>query len=414
MNILLANWTWFPSGGDWTAIENINKIYETHGHKVIPFSMDDSRNYRTEYSKYFIEKIDYKLLNKDKNLINGIQVLLKSIYSLEAKNKLNGLLKNINIDVAHLNNIHNYLTPSILSTLKSHNIPIVWTLHDYIILCPENSFVSGGNVCEKCKGGKFINCTINRCKKGSTMASFIASMENYIHHKLNLFKYVDIFICPSEFLYTKFIEFGFQKEKLYLLNYCYDDSFLREFKIEEKPVREDYILYVGRLEKIKGVMTLLKAMQLLPEIKLYVIGTGDEEESSKKFIVENRMNNIVFLGFKNKLDVYNYTANCLFSVCPSEWYENFPFSVIETMLLSKPVIGSDIGGIPELVINEQTGYTFEPGNIKQLVEKILLLYNNKDKINELGNNAYLHVSKIVNSAIHYSKMELIFKKLINK
>src|SRR3972149_6378577 len=131
MNILLANWTWYPSGGDWTAVESLVKLYQQKGHKIIPFSMKDGRNYPTPYEKYFVEHIDYKELNRRKSFTNSVRVLRRSIYSRESREKLKQLLQEVRIDIAHLHNLGPQITPSIVSQLKECGITIIWTMHDY-------------------------------------------------------------------------------------------------------------------------------------------------------------------------------------------------------------------------------------------------------------------------------------------
>ncbi|MDB5086242.1 MAG: hypothetical protein JWR09_236, partial [Mucilaginibacter sp.] len=203
MNILVVNWSWYPSGGDWTYVENVVNIYQQKGHHVIPFSMKDDRNFPSSYSDYFIENIDYKKVNK-RSLSTGVKVVMKSIYSFEAQENLERLLNDVKIDFAHINVIHHYITPTILKILKKKNIPIIWTLHEYTPICPDSIFVSHGQICERCFGGKFYNCITHSCKKGSYLASTVAALENYVHKYLNYYAYVDYYVCPSVFQYEKY------------------------------------------------------------------------------------------------------------------------------------------------------------------------------------------------------------------
>src|SRR6266496_3545055 len=141
--ILVVNWSWYSSGGDWTYIDNVRRFYESRGHEVIPFSMKDDRNFDSPFAKYFVSNIDYKNLNKNKNPLSALKVLKTSLYSVEAKRKIRWLLSENKIDLVHLNNIHHYLTPSsIIPEIKKYDIPIVWTVHDYSILCPNTMFIS--------------------------------------------------------------------------------------------------------------------------------------------------------------------------------------------------------------------------------------------------------------------------------
>ena len=405
MNILIANWAWYPSGGDWTYIETISEIYKERGHHVVPFSMQDDRNLPSEYSDYFINNINYKELNRDRSFESGIKVVSKSVYSTEAVQKLKALLKAEKVDFAHLNLIHHYLTPSIIKVLKEHNIPIIWTLHDYTILCPQSTFISNDKVCEQCRDGNFYRCAVNRCKKHSFLASSLAAFENYFHNYINYYKYVDYFICPSLFSYNKYKSFGFFPEKLRQIyhTYRFDDHVLEENA--DKNAR--YIVYVGRLEKIKGVHTLLAAMQSNPGINLKIIGDGSEEANLKSFKNTHSLGNVDFLGKLEKVEVLAIIQKSDFLVCPSEWYEVLGLTIFEAMLMGKPVVGADIGAIPESVIHGKTGLLFQPGNASDLSEKIQTLYNS-DQLSLLGENAFHHIKSLSDRAKHIA----VLKELI--
>jgi glycosyltransferase involved in cell wall biosynthesis len=400
MNILVVNWTWYPSGGDWTYVDHISQLYRDHGHQVIPFSMKDERNYPSKYSDYFIENINYKAINK-RSLSAGIKVVRKSTYSTEAQKKLEELLAVTDIDFAHINVIHHYITPAILKTLKQRNIPIIWTLHEYTPICPESTFISHGKICEKCFGGAFYNCITNRCKKGSVLASTVAALENYVHRALNYYAYVDYYVCPSKFLYHKFKEFNFFPEKLVQLYHGYDYQEIEKAKLKRDSGAEKYIVFTGRLEKIKGAHTVLEAMKLLPDVKLKIIGSGTQEADLKAYQQKHQLNNVTFLGKLNKAQTLETIGNAQFAVCASEWYEVLGFTVVEAMALGKPVIGSDIGAIPEMVINGQTGFLFEPGNAVQLAEKVKQLSSDPQMVAEMGSKACKHITQLINDEDHY-------------
>lgn len=410
MNILVANWAWYPTGGDWTYVENVVNIYRQHGHTVIPFSMKDERNLPTPYNEYFIENIDYKKVNKN-SISDGVKVVMKSIYSHEAINKLAKLLDDVKIDFAHINVIHHYITPAILKILKQKNIPIIWTLHEYTPICPDSIFVSHGEICERCFGGKFYNCVTHSCKKGSYLASTVAALENYFHKYLNYYKYVDYYVCPSVFQYEKYKQFGFFKEKLVQLYHGYDYTEIERAKSIFKSNEEPYIVFVGRLEKIKGPKTLLKAMQSNPDINLKIVGSGLQEGELKAFKEDNNLHNVTFLGKKSKQDVLQIVNEAQFLICPSECYEVLGFTVVEAMALNKPVIGAAIGGIPEMVINNYTGLLFEPGNVKQLAGCIQSLFANKQLIKTMGNNAYQHISQLINNDKHFNGLQKLIPLL---
>ncbi len=404
MNILVVNWTWYPSGGDWTYVENICKIYQQKGHQVVSFSMKDDRNFPSAYADYFIENIDYKKVDK-RSITAGIKVVSKSIYSSEAQKNLEKLLADVKIDFAHINVIHHYITPTILKILKEKKIPIIWTLHEYTPICPESTFISHGQICEKCFGGKFYNCVTHSCKKGSYLASTVAALENYVHQYLNYYAYVDYYVCPSVFLYEKFKSFNFFKEKLVQLYHGYDYLEIEAAKSVSNPDREKYIVFVGRLEKIKGAHTVLKAMKSCPDIQLKIIGTGTQENELKDFKAEHQLNHVEFMGKKSKQETLQIIYNAEFLICASEWYEVLGFTVVEAMALGKPVIGSAIGAIPEMVIENYTGILFEPSNANQLAAAIKLLYSNEDSIVAMGKNALQHIHQLINNEKHFEGLQ---------
>ena len=409
MKILLVNWSWYATGGDWTYVDNLNKLYTKKGHEVIPFSTHNKKNEYSLYSKNFVSAYDFKELNKHKSISNGMKALKTSIVSRNALFKLDRILKEHDIKVAHLHNLHHYITPAIIEKLHNRGIKILWTLHDYKIICPENSFVSNGKICEKCITGSFYHCTLNMCKKKSFLASMLASFEAYYYHKKNTYDLVDYYLCPSSFIKTKFQKFGFDEKKLFVSNLCYDinlvDAYIDNHKNDEALLPSDkFILYVGRLEDIKGVKTLIMAVKGTL-IKLKIAGIGNSEVEIKSLIENEHISNVDMLGFKCKDEVFGLIKNAAFGVCPSEWYENFPFSISETFLFSKPVVGSDIGGIPELVIDGKTGLLFEHGNVQDLQNKLLQLWNNDESTSVMGKNARIHAYDLYNFETHWNKIK---------
>jgi glycosyltransferase involved in cell wall biosynthesis len=410
MNILVVNWTWYPSGGDWTYVENVTNLYKHKGHNVIPFSMKDDRNFPTPYADYFIENIDYKKVNR-RSLSAGVKVVTNSIYSVEAQRNLERLLNDVKIDFAHINVIHHHITPAILKVLKEKNIPIIWTLHEYIPICPEGTFISHGQICERCFGGAFYNCITHSCKKNSYLASTVAALENYVHQYLNYYQYVDHYVCPSVFVYEKFKQFNFFKDKLVQLYHGYDYAEIEDARSAGKSTDEKYMVFVGRLEKIKGAHTVLKAMQNCPDIQLKIVGEGTQEAELKEFKDIHQLNNVTFLGKKSKQETLQLINGSAFLICASEWYEVLGFTVVEAMALGKPVIGSAIGAIPEMVINNKTGLLFEPGNYTQLSALINQLYASNESIQQMGNNAYQHITQLINTEKHFKGLQKLIPSL---
>jgi glycosyltransferase involved in cell wall biosynthesis len=418
MNILLVNWSWYPTGGDWTYISSLKTLYEKKDCHIIPLSVKNKRNIEAAYPDNFFKSPDYKILNKKKNLINGFIAFKHSIISSKALKKIDRILAENDIKIAHLHNIHHYITPAIIWRLKKAGVKIIWTLHDYKIICPQSLFISNGKICEKCMTGRFYHCILNKCKRGSRAASFLATLEASFYHQNGVYEEVDAYLCPSEFIKKKFTQFGFEDAKLHVTNLCYDiqlvDDFIKDcgqnLLAGNDVPGPDYILFVGRVENIKGIKTLINAVKGTP-LHLKIVGTGEEFDNLNEFVRKENYDNVHFLGFQDKNSVFRYIFNSRFVVCPSEWYENFPFSIIESFLFSKPVVGSKIGGIPELVIEGETGYLFEPGNVEDLRDKLLKLWNNENVIREMGAKARKHVYDLVNFDAHWTRLNSIINNI---
>lgn len=420
--VLMVSWSWYPAGGDFTYIQNVKRLYESQGYEVIPFSTANERNVPVNGPAYFIDAPDFKLLYNQRNYLGAVKAAKSSIVSKQAVDMVKRILKEHHIEIAHLHNIHHYITPAIVPILHEAGVKIIWSLHDYKIICPQGEFICHGKICELCINGNFYHCTTHTCKRNSFGASLLATIDAYYYHKKGIYHLVDAFLCPSEFLRGKFIQFGFDPQKLIVTNLCYDISVIDKF-IEQNKLKDislsnstkgnDYLLYVGRLENVKGVKTLIEAVEGTP-MTLKIVGTGEAEQAFREMVSQKGMKNVEFLGFQQKASVFNLTLNSRFVVVPSEWYENYPFSVIESFLFSKPVVGAQIGGIPELVKHEGTGLLFEPGNISDLRENLLRLWNDDESVAKWGRAAREYASHIVNFKAHWNKLHEIINNINQK
>jgi len=409
MKILLINTFLYRRGGDCTYMFSLGELLKSNGHEVFYWGMKHPLNIIHEYEDYFPEYIDYVEMNANKNPINAFKVLIRSIYSLESKKKLEKFLYIVKPDIVHLNNIHAHLTPSIIDVIYKRNIQIIWTLHDYKLLCPDTHFLSNGKICEKCKGKKFYNCVLNRCKKNSLTASFVATTEAYFHQLLKMHQKVDYLIAPSEFLKSKYVEFGWDKSKVEFVR-----NFLPNFPQNNHYIEKDYILYFGGLSPWKGILTLIEAMKELNKIELFIVGAGTEKDGIEKNIKENNITNVHLLGYKSGDELIKIVNESKFIIVPSEWYENCPYSIMEAMAIGKPVIGANIGGIPELIEDGKTGLLYQSGNVEELKNKIEWLYKRPEKINKFGEKAQLKAEKEFSSELYYKRIINIYRNAMKE
>lgn len=360
MKILLSNKFYYARGGDCICTLNLEELLKANGHEVAVFSMQYPENNLTKWDKYFPSEIKFSIG------LGIIEAVMRPFGSSEVKSAFNKLLDDFRPDVVHVHNIHTQLSPAIVELAHQRGIKVVWTLHDYKLLCPRYDCLRNGEiVCEDCFTDKH-KVLDYKCMKNSGVASFLAYKEAKTWTRERLEACTDRFICPSQFMADKMIQGGFNTSKIQTLCNFIDVEKARKDSYE----KEDYYCFIGRLSHEKGVNTLIEASKQLP-YKLKIIGGGPLEEKLKKKVYKD---NIEFLGFKQWEDIKEIVGRARFSVIPSEWYENNPLSVIEAQCLGTPVLGAQIGGIPELIDDGISGMLFEPKNVKDLKEKIEIMF----------------------------------------
>lgn len=375
MKILEINKYFYRKGGSEAYFFNIIELLESHDHEIGHFSMKHERNQPSIYSDFFVDEVNYE----HQTLLEKVIGVKKILYSNEANTNLRLLLEEIKPDVAHLHNVYHQLPLSIIIELKKQGIPIILTAHDYKLICPAYSLYSNNQVCEKCKGHKYYRCLTNRCMKDSLTGSAVCTLEMYLHHGLKTFLKIDRVITPSQFQQNKFIEFGYPADKIIQLY-----NFVDLEAYEANYHNEDYFLYFGRISSEKGIMTLLKAMKQVKKSRLLIVGDGPMKEKCEMFARTNALENVEFLGYKSGDALKKIISNAKFITINSELYENNPMTVIEAMALGKGIIGSRIGGIPELIQENISGYLYEAGNENDLAQKINWMLEDETIITNFG------------------------------
>ncbi len=403
MKILFVNKFLYPKGGAEISTLSTGDLLSEKGHEVFYWGMEHPGNRAFPYKEYFVSYVDY---NRPSGPFQQLKDALNILYSFEAKNKMDALLKIIKPDIVHLNNFAHQLSPSILDAIEKHNIPAVMTMHDYKLVCPAYTMLSDGKPCDGCKGGRYYFCLLKKCTKGSSLKSLLNTLEMYFHHRvLHIYDKIDIFISPSSFLMSKVKDMGFKGEIVHFPNFVN----ATEYQPFSDPGNNNNVVYFGRLSREKGLTTLLEAVKGL-NVQLKIIGDGPQRNGLAEKVKSEGLKNVIFLGYKTGKELHEEIQRSMFVIIPSEWYENNPLSVIEAFALGKPVLGAKIGGIPELVKNGETGLTFEAGNAADLREKIQTLLNDRERIVEMGKNARKFVETEFNLEKHYGELMAIYKK----
>jgi glycosyltransferase involved in cell wall biosynthesis len=265
-------------------------------------------------------------------------------------------------------------------------------------------------LCEKCLTGSRYNAIKYRCVFNSRIFSLIKVLAQKLNEHLRTTTKIDAFIVPSTFTLSKLEAYGIPLRKLNHLPTFFNFGLIPSYtQITYQP----FALYIGRIEKEKGLLTLIKAFQETSyNLKIIGFSNNGYEQELKEYL-NGKTHNVEFLGKKNFNEISVYLSSCMFTIVPSEWYDNFPNSVLESFAFKKAVIASKIGSLKELVKNEQTGLLFEVKSVKDLREKIERLMTNTKLCKELGESAYGFVTNVCSEENHYKQLISIFNKLLN-
>ena len=397
MKILLVNKFLYPKGGAETYVFGLGKMLKEHGHEVQYFGLDNEKNIVGNNVNQFVSDMDFS-----KGIKKNLKAPFRIIYNFEARMKIRKILDDFKPDIVHLNNIQYHLTPSIILEINKwrkenkNNCKIIYTTHDYQLICPSHGlFDSNIQPCEKCLDGHYYHCFNTKCLKNSRAKSLLGTLDGYFWKYNKAYSYVNTYLCCSYFIKNKLDSQNRFRGKTVALHNFKDITPFENIK------KSDYILEFGHLSKDKGTDTLIEAAKKMPNQKFIFIGYGNSIEKMKN------IENIEYLGFKTGEELYEIISKAAVSVCPSLQYDNCPFSVIESISLGTPVIGSKMGGIPELIEEGKTGELFTAGNVDELVEKLEKILKSEESLNTYVKNC--NKVKYETSETYYEKLIQIYK-----
>lgn len=385
MKILMVNKFLYPNGGSETYIFQLGEELQKRGHEVQYFGMEHEGRIVGNRAQRYTADMDFHTGKLGKLLYP-----FKILYSFEARRKITAVLRDMEPDVVHFNNINFQLTPSVIYAVRAYRkrtgrkVKIVYTAHDYQWVCPNHMMriPADGKICFACREGHFFSCAKNRCIHGSFVKSLLGALEGKLYHALRTYAAVDVIVCPSAFMQRQLDTNPLLAEKTVTMHNFVERAAVNESAAAPKDGAEaaDYVLYFGRFSEEKGIKTLLKACKALPEIPFVFAGTGPLEALvGQAENVENR-------GFVTGEALGKLIAGARFSVYPSEWYENCPFSVMESQIYGTPVLVSDLGGAPELVQAGFTGELFRGGDAEELTAHIRELWEDPERCRRYREN----------------------------
>ena len=393
----------FIQGGSETYYFALKRLLEKHGHTVIDFSMTDERNFPSPYSAYFVDRRDY---HAPSSLPRQAMLARDFLYCREAKTKLDRLIRDTRPDAVHLHLFHHQLSPSILDVLRKRDLPTLYTAHDLQMLCPNYLMLQKGAPCEACLHGQVFSCVRHRCVMGSVLKSALSALEHKIHWLRNAYAAIHCWIMPSDFYRRLFLKAGFPEEKLVFIPNFLDQPPLSPADLNA-PMPA--LLYAGRLSREKGLMTLLNAISGT-DIPLRIAGTGPLEAEIRERLQTPALRSVRLLGFLDSASLLSELQAARGVVLPSEWYENCPYSGIEALRMGRPLIGTSIGGIPELL--HGNGFLTAPGKEADLRRSLTAMMNaSPEEWRKMALSSLQLFSARFTAEAHWTKLRSAYARL---
>lgn len=395
MKILMVNKFLYPVGGCESYMFSLAKKLQEHGHEVEFFGLKNPKNIVGNKWNLYVDSYD------EKKIFNPLSL----VYNKKAKKLMLRILDEFKPDIVHMNNIYYHLSSSIVDACKLRKIPVFITIHDYQFVCPNHMLYRFDidSICTECvkhKNTKY--CVKHNCVKNSKLKSLLAHLEGKRLMKKRPYDNISGFICPSEFIKNKLVEGGYPKDKMITIR-----NFISAAKNEVVPKKKEYILYFGRLTEEKGIKLLIEA---LPEkAHLIIAGTGQLAD----YVKEQNKKNIEYVGFKSGQELRTLIEEALFSIYPSKWYENSPFSIIESISLCTPVVAANAGGNPELIDDQINGLLYKNNDANDLRSKIEYLLNNRKALEKMHNNCTKY-KKVPNEEEYYQTIIKYYENSISK
>lgn len=396
--VQINNYGFIRGGADRYCLD-LGALLARHGHHVSYLCSADERNVID--SRYAVRGIDIER----PTLLDVPEFL----YSVRARRRLVELIESERPDLAHLHIYYGQLTASVLSVLRRYSIPVVQTLHEYKLLCPVATMVRAGRFCDECASGSPWPAARHRCNRGQIGRSLVTALEAAIARRLGAWHHVHHFIAVSDFVRSTMIRYGMPPDRITTVhNFVDTDSWTPG----EGP--GEYFLYLGRLESIKGVMTMLQAMSLVPSARLIVAGAGAALGAMKEYMACHRLQNVMLTGFKIGAELRALIRACRCVLAPSEWHETFGLVLTEAFACARPVIASRIGGMTEVVDEGRDGLLFEPGNVQELARAIGWMWANPAAALRMGANGRAKIVQRFSPDRHYATVMQVYEKVLGR
>lgn len=389
MRVLQVHNFYRIKGGECGVVELENKLLTEAGHEVVPYYKNSQH----------IDRL---------SVIKRIRSFLDIPYNQEIYQDVIERFSHDKPDVAHVHNVFPLISPSVYSALYDLGIPIVQTVHNFRFLCPNGVFFTDGNICEECQEKGYFSAVRKKCVRNNYgVSALYASAVSRLWKSGVMPGYFGQLIALNRFFAKKLSEAGIPEEKISICG-----NFITP--LDFKPVdKQPYILYLGRLSPEKGIQTLLEAMALNGDVTLKIAGSGPDESFLCHEVERRFKGRVHLLGHVSGDEKNMLIAQAQCMIVPSEWYENFPISVVEAMSFGTPVIASDTGGLSDMVKHNETGLLFTPGDSEQLAGCIHKMLSNPEKLIEMSERAREYAKVEFGAKLHLGRLLDIYQRAMN-
>jgi glycosyltransferase involved in cell wall biosynthesis len=402
LRILHVNKFLYRRGGSEGYMLDVAGLQSRSGDEVALWGMQHPQNDEPQLLAHTFPS--YLELEPVPSRLKAVSAAGRMIWSTTSEHGMQRALEEFQPDIVHCHNIFHHLSPSILRPISKAKIPCVMTLHDYKLACPSYQMLDHGNMCHLCVTGGTWHAVKQRCKGDSVSASTLLAIESGIHRAMNAYASVGIFISPSEFLANVMRQSGIPADKLRVVRHFVDNH---SDPPDDKP--RCGVLFAGRLAAEKGVDTLIKAAQMLPDgVRIDIAGEGPLRDSLERLAADKAPGRVTFHGRLDMTALKEIFSRSIASVVPSRWYENQPMTILESFAFGVPVVASDLGGIPELIHDNVEGFLVPYNDPPALAAALTQLLIDPSRARTMGFNGLNMVRREFSPLAHLTALYEVY------
>jgi glycosyltransferase involved in cell wall biosynthesis len=343
----------------------------------------------------------YRRDNAEVDAVGRLQLAADALWSRRTVADMARLVERFSPDLVHVHNTLPLISPSVYWAADRTKLPVVQTLHNFRLMCPQGMLLRREAICEDCVGKVPWRAVRYRCYRGSLGASAMVASTVALHRYAGTFRSkVARYIALNHFCRDKFVEAGLPTDRLRI-----KPNFVEVPRLDNATERAGG-LFVGRLSAEKGLKVLIGALREYKAAQVSVVGTGELQGDVEAAIGER------WLGQRSLPDILALMRRAGYLVLPSIWYENFPRTVVEAYGSGLPVIASRLGALPEIVIDGETGLLFEPGSVSDLARKLQWATEHPEEMARMGASARARYESLYTPEANYDMLCSIYAEAI--